>query len=471
MRVAPLVRSRTCAFALASVLAATLAYDLWRMPIQVADALGEIVDAQQSPSIMSSFTRNFGSTAYLRPLRIAQIKALFDASHGNYRFAYRGSHALLLVALLLLFAGALRVESGRDLAAAAFALTALTGLHTFLGFVREAFPINHFLEIAVLCLAMLTLTQSRGGWWVDVAACLLFVAGALTLESGLLVWVVVAAAWLCGLRGVSRGGVAAVTVLLIGYLAWRFQYLDTGLPGLDERSSGFMLERLEPEELQRRFGQAPLMFYAYNVAASVLSVLASEPRDGLFVFARSWIDGDVRPREYVAVISSAATTAMIGWWAVTRWRARAFRVPSDRVAVVGGIVLLVNGVLSFAYTKDDIVAVGGVFYALAAFVAVREVIERSSTLHRSAVVVTLVLFVLSSRWAVRSLGIHHVLAAQAFRVRNDWVEAPAVLRSENRWPQQPAGVELVETLRTQAIESPVANIELVPEWRNRWFGD
>ena len=47
-----------------------------------------------------------------------------------------------------------------------FALTVLTGLHTFLGFLREAFPINHFLEIAVLALVALNLTLSRGGWWV-----------------------------------------------------------------------------------------------------------------------------------------------------------------------------------------------------------------------------------------------------------------------------------------------------------------
>ena len=35
----------------------------------------------------------------------------------------------------------------------------------------------------------------------------------------------------------------------------------------------------------------------------------------------------------------------------------------------------------------------------------------------------------------------------------------------------PAGVALVESLRAQALDAPVRNPQLVPEWNNRWFGD
>ena len=154
---------RVAAYLVAIVVAGAFSYDLMRVPVQVSDSLGEILDAQQSPSVYASFTGSFGGTAYLRPLRIAQIKALFNLAHGHYWLVYRGFHALLLIAAVLLFVRALDVRTWADVAAAVFALTVLTGLHTFRGTVREAFPINHFLEIVVLCLLAVNLARSRGG--------------------------------------------------------------------------------------------------------------------------------------------------------------------------------------------------------------------------------------------------------------------------------------------------------------------
>ena len=66
----------------------------------------------------------------------------------------------------------------------AFALTVFTGLHTFLGFVREAFPINHFLQVAVLVLIAVPAARSRPRPVVDIAVNLIFVAACLTLRVG-----------------------------------------------------------------------------------------------------------------------------------------------------------------------------------------------------------------------------------------------------------------------------------------------
>src|SRR5687768_6622365 len=159
------------AFTLASLVALAIAIDLLWMPVQVSDSLGEILDAQASPSPWASFTASLHSTAYLRPLRIAQIKALFDLAGGeHYWLVYRGFHALLLIAAVLLFTAALRVSTTIDFAASAFALAVLVGLRTFRGLVQEAFPINHFLEMVVFCLIALNLARSRGGWRTDVGA-------------------------------------------------------------------------------------------------------------------------------------------------------------------------------------------------------------------------------------------------------------------------------------------------------------
>jgi hypothetical protein len=468
----PPAASRAAVFVLAAVLASAIGFDLWRVPVQVSDSLGEILDAQESPSVTQSFRNALGATSYLRPLRIAQIKALFDLSQGHYRLAYRGFHVLLLVSLVLLFARALRVESGVDAAAAAFALTVLIGLHTFLGFLREAFPINHFLEIAVLTLVAVNLTLSRGGVWADILAALTFACAALTLESGVLVWVVIVAGWLCGFRGVSTRGVVLVTGLVGGYFLLRFWYLNTGLPSLTERSTGFLLERLEPSEIQKRFGDAPMVFYAYNVAASLLSVLFSEPREGVFVAVRAWMRDDVQPREYLAVLSSIGLTAVMGWAAIRWWRQDQPLGRPERLALIAVAVLFANAALSFSYTKDDIVALAGVFYGFVAYAAVRTLLTSARAGGAVKVLVVSVgLLVLASAWVMRASGVHHVINEHAFRTRNDWADLPMAWQREGRWPTTPEPLVVIERLRNDALDAPVPNPQLAPEWRSRWYGD
>lgn len=475
------MKSRVAVVALAAVLAAAIAYDLWRMPVQVTDSLIEILDAQASPSIAQSFRDAVGTAAYFRPLRIAQIKALFDLAQGRYyHLVYRGFHGLLIVLLIWLFVRALPIESPLDAAAAAVALTVLTGLHTFLGFLREAFPINHFLEIAVLVLVAVNLTLSNGGlpragsrgWLIDVLAGLTFVVAALTLESGVLVWVVIAAAWTVGLRGVSTRGLIVVTALLVGYFVLRFWYLDTGLPSLAERSSGFLFERLDPPELQRRFGDRPVVFYAYNVAASLLSVLLSEPHDGLFVATRTWRGGDVHPYTYLTVLSSLAMTVVMAWAAFTWWRRGSTLGRSGRLVIVAAVVIVANAVLSFSYTKDDIIAVAGVFYAFAAFTAIRAALEyaQAGGVVRG-LLVSAALLILASAWAMRSAGVHHVMNEHAFRSRNDWAGTPLRWQRESRWPKEPHRLALIEQLRTAALDAQIPNPQIVPEWRSQWYGD
>jgi hypothetical protein len=324
----------------------------------------------------------------------------------------------------------------------------------------------------VFAVIALNLALSRGGWWADVLAALTFVCASLTLESGVLVWVVLAAAWVCGFRGVSTRGVVAVTVLLAGYFALRFWYLDTGLPSLTERASGFLFERLEPRQLQERFGDAPLMFYGYNAAASLLTVLFAEPRDGLFVATRAWNLGDVHPQAYLTVGSSAALTLVIAVAVIWRWWRGGPLGRAERLAIVAAIVVVANAAISFSYAKDDIVAVGGVFYAMVAFAAIRVVIAYAQAGGPArAVVVSAMLVVLGTAWAVRSSGVHFVMNEHAFRVRNDWAELPLRWQHDGRWPKESAPQALINALRNDALGTAVPNPQLAPEWKERWYGD
>jgi hypothetical protein len=410
----------------------------------------------------------------MRPLRNAQVKALFDIADGHYQLAYRGFHALLLTVALLLFTHALRVRTWADFAAAMFALTVLTGLHTFRGLVREAFPINHFLEMVVFCLIALSLAQSRGRWWNDIAAALVFIAASLTLESGLLVWVVAVAAFACGMRGVSTRGIAIMTMLLGVYFGVRFLYLDVGAPTLQDRNSGFGISMLEIDELTRRFGDDPKWFYAYNVATSVLSVLFSDPDRGVFHTVRTWIEGEIPVRLYVAVLPSIATTGLIAWAAIRRFRYLKTLSPADAFLWIFAVVLIANAVISYAYTKHEIMSVAGTFYALATFAAARHLIEYlqharpGATIHATGLCVTLAM--LAAVWAFRSAGVHHMIQMQAFKERIEWARLDTDRLSERGYPSDARARALAARLRRDALETPMANPSLLPGWADRWWG-
>jgi hypothetical protein len=401
---------------------------------------------------------------------------LFDlAEDRHYWLVFRGYHVLLLAMALLLFVRALEVRTWRDCAAATFALTVFTGLTTFRGTVREAFPNNHFLIIVVFCLLVLNLARSKGGRWIDVTAVAAFVMASLTLESGLLVWVVAIVGWACGMRGVSSRGVMAMTGCLAAYFCGRFLFLSTGTPGLEERSSGFLLGMLEPAELIERFGANPIWFYAYNVVTSVLSVLFSDPHGGVFDVARAWLQGDVPPRLYLAVASSTATTALIGGTVVWRVRQRnlAWHDADGQLLAQAGAVLVANSVLSYAYTKHEILSVAGAFYACAAFVAARYAIDEWHTARSRMVsaAMILVLAVMATMWAGRSLGVHHMLRVQAFRTRVDWARVSPERMLDTGSRKERADAALIRRLRGDALAMPVVNPYLLPRWADRWWGE
>lgn len=466
---------RAAAYIVAVIVALSFSYDLMRKPIQVTDSLIEILDVQRSPSLLATFVDVAQRPAYLRPLRLVQIKALLNLSSGHYQLVYRGFHALLLTVALLLFTRALRVDRWSDFAAAVFALTVLTGLHTFRGTVREAFPINHFLEIVVFCLLALNLSQSRGTWWIDVTAALTFVVASLTLESGLLVWVVLVAAWMCGLRGVSRRGLVGTTVLVGAYFLARFALLSVGTPGLDERDSGFWLTMLEPDELERRFGANPTWFYLYNVGTSMLSVLFSDPDRGVFNTVRTWLEGEFPARLYLQTVSSALTTGLIGWVVVDRLRARVTGKPvaSEPFLTIFAVVLVANAALSYAYTKHEIISVAGAFYALAAFAAARHVVEYSRppgpAVARAALCIGLV--AIASMWAFRSVGVHHMLQAQAFEDQLEWARLDPDKLADRGYPSDARSRALASILRQDALDMRIANPHMLPAWPDKWWDD
>lgn len=395
---------------------------LLRLPIQLSDSLVEFL-SMDGQTLREVIRTQISAGSYFRPLRLGLIKILIDLSGGNFSPWFRGFHALEVLALFVLFVRMLRPRTATEAAVVPLALAMIAGSHLFLDIFREAFPVNHFLTIAVCAVAAVNLVQSHGGWFVDAAAVLLLTFAVATLESGLLIWVIFIAAYAAGYRGVSARGLGAVTFVFLSYFAVRFVFLGGTMPAIGERDSGFLLAAPGGAEMQRLFGDSPWMLYAYNFASAVGCALFAEPRSGTFVLTRSLLAGDVRPWQLLTVATSVVTTAMIAWHVATRiraWRPGRLEGP-ERLVAMFLVLLPANAMFDIVYEKDVVLSVAGIFYAAAAAIAVERIVRwaSASTGVRPALACAVVL-VLASAWAFRSIGTQYRLREVAATDRNDW---------------------------------------------------
>jgi hypothetical protein len=457
------------AYGYAALVACALGYGLLGMPVQVSDSLNNIVEASQG-SLSRLLVSNFWARGYLRPFLWGLIRVVFDLSNGHYFEWFRGWHVAQVAVLIGLFVALLRVRRATDAAVVPLGLAALIGIHTFWGTIREAFPINTFMTILLCCYGAVWLALGPPRWWRDVAAALLLIFAALTVESGLLVGVVFVAAWLAGARGLSRAGAAAQVALVAGYFVLRFLILDIGSPGLTERSSGFGFGVIDRAELAARFGANPLPFYAYNVGTSLLSLLISEPRGGIFVTTQRVLTGEWSVLNVVGVGASFLGTCLIAafvWQRRGEWWARRF-TRDDQLVAIFLAVAAANAVICYAYTKDVILSPAGACYALALAVAARHFLARAPVTAMRTAVASVVMLLLSTGWAFRAVAAQIDLRHAAGVARGEWVYVDRWLTEQNVVPATDAGRAIVTQLHDDAVFRHPMRPPLVGHWV-KWF--
>ena len=461
------------AWLLGALTALALAGSVYRIPIQVSDSLEVIQRVVPMPSATSAFVEGLhNSPTMLRPLRDAGTKLLVQAGEslgGRYYFVFRGYHALAGGILIGLFLWVCRARTWTDVGALAVALAVLTGLHTFVGLFRESFPFNQFLIVAICTLGTFAMAQTRGGWLADLVVVGLLAAAALSVESGLLVWPVAVASYVSGLRGISKRGLIALTIALAVYGGARLHYLTAPSLGVGQRATGFGAGVLTPEEQVARFRANPLPFYAYNVTAAAASVLFSQPTAGRFTLVNAWRLGPLPPVFLLQIGSSLMMTLLIGWYAMGRdpqSRRRRWREP---ILLVFVTVLVANALMSYVYAKDEVISAAGVFYALAAFQALRAFASRPLTPWIAPVVVIAAMS-LSTAWAVRSVGLHLKLRQGAYDARTDWafVFGP---RARETWPKDDHTIRVVSRMRDEVLMQRTIAPSLLPPWTERWWGE
>jgi hypothetical protein len=444
----------------ALVVSGILAYFLFRMPIQVTDSFHNIL-------VLDPPFLDLMREGYFRPGLWFGLKAVYDLSGGEYFWWYRGTQAVQVLLVVLLFVRLIDVRTRAAAAAAPLAVAALIGTHLFAGTVREAFPVNTFLTIVVCLAVAINISFSRYRWWNDVLAVLTFVVAAATLETGLLLLVVFVGGWLLGLPGVSRRGVVVLLVLLATYLWIRFGLLDVGTPTLAMREAGYGFERLGGGDLTKMFGANPIGFYVYNVVSSISSVLLAEPRDGLWRLTRSVVvDGRPDFRLVTACISAVLSTGLIavyGWRRRRAWIAREL-TRDDCIVLLFVAVLLANSAISYAYTKDVILSPAGFLFAAALFVAMRDLIDRNAGRRlREMLPAAAVILILSTTWSIRAVGLHAALVETAASMREEWAYIDDYLRVDEQ-PMSPRIAALRSRLRHDALVRHPAKATLRDEW-------
>jgi hypothetical protein len=464
---------RRLAWALVLAVTATLGWFIAHAPLQLSDGVSNMITVVDS-SPRQLFVEKLSSTGYFRPLMWPPYLIVMDLSRGAYFAWFKTIHVAQVLALLFLFLRWLRVETATDAVAFAFGLAVLVGGHTFAGLLREAYPINHFLAIAICALGAAVLAVEPRRRLNDALALLLFVYAALTLESGLLVWVAALTAWGLGGRGVSRTALAVMTAGVVAYLFIRFGWFDTGTPDLVERDSGFGFTRLSPGEIQRRFGDQPLVFYAYNVSAALLSMLAAEPRGGVYRFVQTLVDGTRESWTELNVFCATGVSLLVGatvWLRRGTWRRG--RTHHGRVLLMAPVMALANAAFCYAYVKDVVLSTAGVFIAAAAAVAMREMLLRVSRARwrSAAVAAVFALTLLSSAWTVKLVGVHFSLHAQARALRREWAFVDDWMVRNRFALDSPAKQALKRTLEADALRmTPPGPWPRLP-WSTHWFDE
>jgi hypothetical protein len=438
---------------------ALVAVQVCRIPVQVSDSVGNLLQVQRQP-LGDVFFSQFSNGAYVRPLLWAEIKIAYEAARGQETVVFKAIHVAQLLLLALLSLRLMPVRTRADLAAALLALLVLFGLHTFDGLVREAFPLNSFLTLVLCVFAVIALADAAPAWWRDVTAAVLVVLALLTLESGLLVATAAVAARLAGMRGVSWKAASAIAVMIAAYLVIRLAVLHIGGPGLTERAAGFGFRVLQPQELAARFGTNPAPFYAANVVASLATVLLAEPRGGVWYATQGVAAGNVWPAWLaLSIAGSVMATGLVLWTvpaAAGRWRSgTAGR--NDRLLLVAMTVLVANAVVSFAYTKDVIMSAGGACFALAVYAAGAMWLssERRQPSRTPVVVVGLAI----ALWSLRAVALPVRLEMQAGLVQAQWRDIDGWLERQHIDASAPDARALVARLRRSALRARPRAIE------------
>ena len=222
--------------------------------------------------------------------------------------------------------------------------------------------------------------------------------------------------------------------------------METGL-GFDDMSQG---------QLGETFANAPYLLVIYNLVASTLTVLFSEPRAGKYKFVASLLNGNTPVWMWFHLISSTVTTLVVASLFFVRRRCS----PRDMQLVALGLTLMAGGsALGFLYTRDRIVVLVGIGYAILVCVALATLWDGLAARRWSRWLVTATAVVLASAWTIRDAETWFRVRDTAWETYIEWTDRYEGLGGHTR-PQTP----LLRQFRAAAIDNAPDDPREDPDW-------
>ena len=400
-----------------------------------------------------------------RPLHLFGVKLVHDLAGGPNLAVFR---TVEIGAELLLVSMCFALLPPRALASwlgFTVALCCLVGLHTSESLFASGIPFGtESLPVCILMLgSLLLLKRRRPSYVVDATASIMCGAAVLFTEAGVIVACLWLAAWWLG---AARWQTAAGAVLVLAlYATLRLLTNTNPFPGPFVTESGVLFQVISREEQESLFGGQAWIFYLYNTLSTLLTVLFSEPRAGIYVALDALVhETPVRTWQVINWLTSTASMLLIGSAAVIWWRAHDSE--KRQLLILGLVVLLANSALGYLYLRDRIPSVAGIYYALLLGLSVETLWKRRSEL-QSVIAWTgtaLLLIVLAVGWGHRAVGTVVLARDGAWSAKDEWTDRYDRLVSQGA-KQSTLGQEL----RRRAVERRLTDPRNDQEWMREFF--
>lgn len=453
-----------------------LAYGLWREPFPIREVIRN-VQLASSYGPLEIFWESLSHQlegAYLRPFYWS-ILSLVITVLGNSEqaiFTFELLHILNIAALLFWLVWFLRPASAGGCLAVMVAVACFAGMPSFRANL-ENLPLNHDYIILLLAFVTLSLLKAPHRPANDIAAALVCLLAPLVKEPGLIVPVVLVTGFAVGFRGVSRRSLFAASGILVAYVAYRI-FHSAELP-LFKREIGLFFSSYSLEEATAAFGSNPYPVYLYNVIATGLNTLFSEPSDGRFVAIQALLEGRARPWQILSLAVSAASTILVFSWGLVRLSASLRGSPNHeaRLFLLFLAVLSVSSLLGYNYTRDRFGGIAGGFYALCLSLAVRWALDLALDERRSwqtFAALVACLFLVSTLWQMRTVSSLVALRQSAWESRKEWIYHFDSRVAKYERNQDPVGLETLRLYGKQGLDPTIPATNDDPRWLEAYFG-
>ncbi len=229
---------------------------------------------------------------------------------------------LAFVALdLTLYFALIRPDRPSSLFGFTLAICCFAGLHTVTDNLTAPQPLPYGPMVIGLILGTLLMLRRRPSLRLDIAAGVVSLVGVFLVEYGVtvgLMWVV-AGVWRSG--GARRRTALFAAIGIGTYVLLRLLTNTHSVPGPFYTETGFLFRENFPLPEQRVvFEGRAWLFHGYNILATLLTVLLSEPRGGVYYAVDALVNGtSVRAWQVIQWTASLGATSLVAFW-LASWR-------------------------------------------------------------------------------------------------------------------------------------------------------